>query len=251
MKKKKNLLCFAILTTLFFSCSPSLIPFSQRKYRDFHKLEDYADTGIKSSSEEIFEATYRNKFTERNLDENYIHCRIDSIVDTIELGLTPEMHNPEFTYYSEPNDVCYLVLNVDIDDEYTSIYDPKIFLCCSEELFYQELTGVYDWGLMNYIKNLDSIVKNKLYHRNENILLMVKKSEIDKITSLSKSNAKIFCNICRYYGDNRTIVSDIFYLQSEYRLNEYYSTKGLRKYLYSEMKKAKKRIEKEAENKKP
>ena len=80
---------------------------------------------------------------------------------------------------------------------------------------------------------------------------MVKKSEIDTFISLSKSKDKIFCNICRYYGDNRTIVSDIFYLQSEYRLNEYYSTKGLRKYLYSEMKKAKKRIEKEAENKKP
>ena len=53
MKKKKNLLCFAILITLFFSCSPSLIPFSQRKYRDFHKLEDYADAEIKSTSEEI------------------------------------------------------------------------------------------------------------------------------------------------------------------------------------------------------
>lgn len=247
--KKKKILCFAMLTTLFISCSPSLIPFSQRKYRDFRKLEDYIDTGIKSSSEEIFEAMYRNKFTERNLDENYIRCRIARIVDTLELSFIPEMHNPEFTYYSEPNDVCYLVLNVDIYDEYTSIYDPKLFLCCSEELFYQELTSVYNWGLMNYVKNLDSIVKNELYHRSENILLMVKKSEIDKIISLSKSNAKIFCNIYQYYGDNRTIVSDVFYLPSEYKLNEYYSTKGLRKYLYSEMKKAKKRIDKETKYK--
>lgn len=249
MKKKKFLLCFAMLTTLFISCSPSLIPFSQRKYRDFRNVEDYVDTGIKSSSEERFEAMYRNKFAERNLDEDYIHCRIARIVDTFELSFIPEMHVPEFTYYSTPGDVCYLVLNVDIDDEYTSIYDPKLFLCCSEELFYQELTGIYDWGLMNYVKNLDSIVKNELYHRSENILLMVKKSEIDKIISLSKSNAKIFCNIYQYYGDNRTIVSDVFYLPSEYKLNEYYSTKGFRKYLYSEMKKAKKRIDKETKYK--
>ena len=192
---------------------------------------------------------YRNKFAERNLDEDYIHCRIDRIVDTLDLSLIPEMHVPEFTYYSTPGDVCYLVLDVNIDDKYTSIYDPKLFLCCSEELFYQELTSVYNWGLMNYVKNLDSIVKNELYHRSENILLMVKKSEIDKIISLSKSNAKIFCNIYQYYGDNRTIVSDVFYLPSEYKLNEYYSTKGLRKYLYSEMKKAKKRIDKETKYK--
>ena len=98
-------------------------------------------------------------------------------------------------------------------------------------------------------RELDSIVKNELYHRSENILLMVKKSEIDKIISLSKSNAKIFCNIYQYYGDNRTIVSDVFYLPSEYKLNEYYSTKGFRKYLYSEMKKAKKRIDKETKYK--
>ena len=89
-------------------------------------------------------------------------------------------------------------LDVNIDDKYTSIYDPKLVVLFGEELFYQELSGVYNWGLMNYVKNLDSIVKNELYHRSENILLMVKKSEIDKIISLSKSNAKIFCNIYQY-----------------------------------------------------
>jgi len=248
MKKKKKLLCFAILTTLFLSCSSSLIPSSQRKYRDYRKLEDYTLTRI-PTTEEIFDTMYRNKFAERNLDEDYIHCRIDRIVDTLDLSLIPEMHVPEFTYYSTPGDVCYLVLDVNIDDKYTSIYDPKLVVLFGEELFYQELSGVYNWGLMNYVKNLDSIVKNELYHRSENILLMVKKSEIDKIISLSKSNAKIFCNIYQYYGDNRTIVSDVFYLPSEYKLNEYYSTKGFRKYLYSEMKKAKKRIDKETKYK--